>query len=346
MRVEQKDITISVFEVSNERFTVIGQVNQYTSLRWIEDYADVGSFELWAPITDENASLFKHDRIIWIEGEQTAGVIEGIKETVDTNEEKVYNITGRMLISLLDRRIVWNTYNAYNKFVYLILRELVNINCIEVDEELTQRVIPYLELGTYDEGEWGKVTIQRTGDEVLSVLQEISNAQESGFNIGFDPNHSKLKFNVTLGTNHAIGSSNPVVLSSSMEDILDSTYYSNKKDFKNIALVAGEGEGDERVRTTAGDNTLSGYNRRELYVDARDLQKDENDHTVKESDLEEYVTDYTYDKDAIDEKIKTYETMTSQEAISGTSTTGKLISAKVLADALDAQFGRLLNASY
>jgi hypothetical protein len=299
MRVVQKDITISVFELNNERFQVIGQVNQYTSIRWIEEYADTGSFELWAPITDENASLFKHDRLIWIEGENTAGVVEGIKETVDVNEQKVFDITGRMLSSLLDRRIVWKTYDVSNKYVYQAMREIVDGNCIS-DNEIIQRVIPYLELGTVTESDmWGKVTIQRTGDEVLSVLQELANAQECGFNISFNPNEQKIYFNIILGENHAIGSDNPVVLSSSMEDILNSTYYSNKKDYKNIALVAGEGEGDERVRTTSGDNTSSGYSRRELYVDARDLQKDKNDQTVKESMME----DYTYDKDTIDEKI-------------------------------------------
>lgn len=276
MRVNQKDITISIFELTNNKFQVIGQVNQYTSLRWIEEYADTGSFELWAPITDENANLFKHDRVVWIEGESTAGIIEGIKETVDTDEQKVFDITGRMLVSLLDRRIIWNTYDVYNKYVYTALRDIVDINCIDTGE-MTERAIPFLELGNISGDGWGKITIQRTGDEVLSALQEISNAQENGFNIGFNPRESKIQFNVLIGENHSIGHSNPVVLSSSMEDILESTYYSNKKDYKNIALVAGEGEGEERTRTTTGDDAVSGFDRRELYVDARDLQNDEEE---------------------------------------------------------------------
>lgn len=345
MRVNQKDITISIFEVNNDRFQVIGQVNQYTSLRWVEEYSDAGSFELWAPITDENANLFKHDRIIWVEGEYTAGIIEGIKETVDINEEKVYDITGRMLNSLLDRRIIWSTYNAYNKKVNEVLMDIVNENFISNEQELSRRNLPYFALGSYTiTDEWGRITIQRTGDEVLSALQEISNVQGCGFDVSFYPNDNKLYFNVIMGVNRAIGSENPVVLSSSMEDILESTYYSNKRDYKNIALVAGEGEGDERVKTVAGDDTTSGFNRRELYVDARDLRKDENDQTVHDSDLEAY----TYDKNDIDEKIGeiSYTGMTYQEGIAGISTDDKLISPSVLAGILDYQFGRLLNASY
>lgn len=280
MRVNQKDITISVFELNNNKFQVIGQVNQYISLRWIEEYADAGSFELWAPITDENAKLFKLDRVIWVEGEYTAGIIEGIKETVDVNEEKIYDITGRMLNSLLDRRIVWNTYNAYNKKVNEVLMDIVDKNFIHNEQELSHRNLPYFALGSYTiTDEWGRVTIQRTGDEVLSVLQEISNAQGCGFDVSFYPNEDKIYFNVIMGRNRTIGSPNPVVLSSSMEDILESTYYSNKKDYKNVALVAGEGEGEERERTITGDDTSSGYNRHELYVDARDLQKKEEENS-------------------------------------------------------------------
>ena len=272
MRVIQKDITISIFELNNEVFQVIGQVNQFTSLRWIEEYSDAGSFKLWAPIIDENAELFKIDRVVWIEGETTAGIIESIEETVATDNQRVFEVTGRMLVSILDRRIIWSTYNVYNKYIYNILNDIVYQNCIDV--QIGNRVIPFLELGNVSGGPWGKATIQRTGDEILYTLQEVSEVQESGFNIGFAPNENKLYFNLYMGENHAIGSPHPVVLSSSMEDILESTYYVNKRDYKNIALVAGEGEGEERERTTTGDETVSGYDRRELYVDARDLQKE------------------------------------------------------------------------
>lgn len=343
MRVSQKDITISVFDMDNERFIAVGQVNQYTSIRWVEEYADAGIFELWAPITEENAELFKMDRVIWIDGERTAGIVEGIKETVDTKEQKVYHINGRMLNCLLDRRIVWNTYNANNKFTFIVLRGIVDENCIVPEDG--KRIIPYLELGAIDESsEWKKMTIQRSGDEVLTILQEISNAQECGFYIGFNPVDKKLYFNVKMGKDHSIGSDSPVVLSSSMEDILESTYYSNKKDYKNVALVAGEGEGDKRVKTIAGDDTVTGYDRRELYVDARDLRKDENDGTVRESELK----DYTYTKEEIDNKIDegSYEGMTSEEAIEGINEAYRVISSKVLADLMDSQFGKLLGARY
>ena len=45
--------------------------------------------------------------------------------------------------------------------------------------------------------------------------------------------------------------------------------------YYNVALVAGQGEGDDRVMVYAGNTSLSGTDRIELFVDARDLQQDE-----------------------------------------------------------------------
>ena len=51
-----------------------------------------------------------------------------------------------------------------------------------------------------------------------------------------------------------------------------------------MAFVQGEGEGADRVSMVSGDNKLIGFDRKELYVDARDLQSnstDENGHPIE-----------------------------------------------------------------
>jgi hypothetical protein len=57
-----------------------------------------------------------------------------------------------------------------------------------------------------------------------------------------------------------------------LEDILKSSYYTNNQDFKTLAFVAGEATGEERKHIISGNNASKGFGRRELYVDARDLQ--------------------------------------------------------------------------
>ena len=58
-----------------------------------------------------------------------------------------------------------------------------------------------------------------------------------------------------------------------------------KSQYKNVTLIAGEGEGTDRVTRVIG--SASGINRRELYTDARDIQK-KNAEGQELSDAEYY----------------------------------------------------------
>jgi hypothetical protein len=59
---------------------------------------------------------------------------------------------------------------------------------------------------------------------------------------------------------------------------------------KSVAYVAGEGEGAERKVIVSGDNASPGFLRRELYVDARDLQSEvpNDDGTTTKISDEDY----------------------------------------------------------
>lgn len=50
-------------------------------------------------------------------------------------------------------------------------------------------------------------------------------------------------------------------------------YQYNDQNYKNVAIVGGSGEGPERIYVTVGQ--AEGLDRRELFVDAKDIQKEE-----------------------------------------------------------------------
>ena len=72
-----------------------------------------------------------------------------------------------------------------------------------------------------------------------------------------------------------------VCFSSEFDNISSSNYKVDWGNMKNVALVAGEGEGVERKRCTLGNT--SGYDRYEVFVDARDVSS-----TVKEGETIDY----------------------------------------------------------
>lgn len=280
-----QQVSINVFKVDNTTFELIGEVNNFSSLMWCDKFNGYASFEIWAPITDENSELFKKGNFVWCGGD-TAGIIEIVKSEMDENGNKTFNVKGRTLEALLTTRIIWGTYTANDKNVSTVMYEIVKNNC--VNNTYTNRNIPYLECA-YDKKLGEKISLQKTGDEVYEAITDIASSADIGYNLLFRPQLRKIIFEVVEGVDRtaqtaSTGGSDVVEFSTDLEDILSSSYYSNNQDEKNVAFVQGEGEGTNRVSMVSGDNKLIGFDRKELYVDARDLQSngtDENGNAIE-----------------------------------------------------------------
>ena len=268
----EKQIQILVFRVDDTTFENIGEVNQYDSLIWPDKFNGYASFELWAPITDENSEYFKKGNILWCGGDNAA-VVEIVKSTIDDKGTKTFNVKGRTLEMFFTTRIIWGTYNASNKYASTAMYDIVNQNCINPTN--VSRKIPYLECAE-DKRLGGKMSVQKTGGEVYDTLTTIASSKDLGFNVLFRPKEKKLIFEVVAGVDRTIEQSevDPVEFSTDLEDILSSSYYTNNQDEKNVAFVQGEGDGTSRVSQISGNNELEGFDRKELYVDARDLQSE------------------------------------------------------------------------
>lgn len=271
-----KQIQILIFNLNSfGAFDNIGEINHFDNLIWPDKFNGYAQFELWAPITPENALLIKKGNILWCGGDNAA-VIEIVKSSIDDRGDKIYNVKGRTLESLLTTRIVWGTYNANNKHTSTIMYDLVNQNCINPTN--AKRKIPFLEIAT-DENIGTKQTYQKTGGEVYDALLNLARNDDIGFNVLFKPKEKKLIFKVIAGDDKTVNQNilDPVEFSTDLEDILSSSYYSNDQDLKSVALVLGEGEGAQRESQVSGNDNSSLFERRELYVDARDLQSQMTD---------------------------------------------------------------------
>lgn len=313
----EKQIQILVFEVNDTTFDSIGEVNQYESLIWPDKFNGFGTFELWAPITDENSQYFKKGNILWCGGDNAA-VVEIVKSEIDEIGTKTYNVKGRTLEMLLTTRIIWGTYNAVNKDASTAMYEIVNQNCVNPSN--ANRKIPYLKLAE-DLKFGGKITYQKTGGEVYDSLSTIASTYDLGFNVLFKPKTKELIFEVVEGVDRTVEQStnDPVEFSTELEDLLSSSYYTNDQDVKNVAFVQGEGSGSSRKSVISGETDSKGFMRRELYVDARDLQSTSVDENGEEQNLSptEYTQVLTQRGDDKLSECKTTETFEAQIRVFG-----------------------------
>lgn len=299
-------ITLRIFDMST--FSNIGEINKWNTLIWPQEFAAYSTFELTAPVNDENKRLLKDGYVIWPEGSKTACVIEIVNPVKDENGIQKYNVKGRSLEMYLTSRIIWGTYEAVDKYAEEVMYELVYQNCVNPSD--TKRKIPFLHLshGTYS---GNKISYQKTGGTVYDSLNALAIENNLGFIIEFVPREKELVFKVLKPVDRSrqnTSGNTEVILSSDTQDILTSSFYSNSQDSKNLALVAGEDSGEARKKVIVGDNTLEGFERREVYIDARDLQSEVNEgESLTDEEYLEVLTQRGSEKLSTLAKVETFD---------------------------------------
>lgn len=255
-------------------------VDAYSSLQWIRRYYRVGEFELHAPV--EFCDVLKAGFYVHRADAIETGIIDDdfSYEMNDQGEESVI-VKGRFLNALLGDRVVERTRNLSGN-AEAVLRSLVNAYVINPTD--TARKIDKLILGTLN-GVGSKVNTQVTGDSLMEYMYKLCLEQEISWLVRHDFLQDKLIFDVWQGLNRSVGQTinNQAIFSRDYENISGESYRLKKDDYKNFAYVAGAGDGAARIVETV--NVMqSGERRRELYVDARDLQqKDDAGNSITET---------------------------------------------------------------
>ena len=289
-----KDVQLNVFQVDdNGNFINIGEINQFTNLEWGKAYQEYGEFKLEAPITEENLSLIKEGNILWL-GEDNAMLIQIVKQDSSSDGERTFEAEGRSLECFLEQRCLWDAVNYETQYASTIMYDIVAKNCIS--PSLAKRKIPFLESST-DKHIGGQISYQKTGESVYEALTEIAETSGLGFRIKFDPYDKKLIFDVYAGTDRSVNQSTVafVEFSTEVDDILESSFYHNAQDYRNVAWVWGEemDPDDEnyqpQVKYETGAAESAGFARKELFVDADDVERVVEDEDGSEVVLSETV---------------------------------------------------------
>ncbi|WP_325166615.1 siphovirus ReqiPepy6 Gp37-like family protein [Viridibacillus soli] len=120
-------------------------------------------------------------------------------------------------------------------------------------------------------------TISRSArfDVLAEELTTISQLSGLGWNIIIDIKNKQFVFDVQVGVNRVATQrvNPPVIFSPEYNSLKSMGYTESYLDFKNMAYVAGQGEGIECRVITLNEDTTEGYNRYELFVDARDVEE-------------------------------------------------------------------------
>jgi len=267
----------------DKQFQICGIVDDFSSLVWNRKYYECGNFSLQTSIN--NLQQFKNAKYVYSKEFEETAMLETFVFK-NTTQGLEINRTGRFLESILADRVIDNTQYFTNMITEDIVRSLVNTFCIKAGV----RTISKLTLGKR-KGLGKKRTMQMTGDNLLDKIYELCKEDELSIKLWYDFDNNKMVFEVWQGLDRrdTQNTNTWAIFSRNFENILEDEYSTDTTKYCNFAYVAGEV--DEEVGTnedgttkntkrrivTTVDRVKEGEERKELYVDARDLQSEKTD---------------------------------------------------------------------
>ena len=245
-----------------------GVIDVYRSLIWTRKYKEAGTVELHAALNSRNLGLLQKGNIVAMTGSVESAIISGVAADDFSNE---ITATGSMLSAGLSRRGIKTVVNVSNMAYEDVMRKLVDISAITTENPLTS-----LALGER-KGYGGSVTLQVSYKDLYTYLTKLSACSNLGFRIRGDYKEKKFYFEVYEGKDHSENQTGNkrVIFSEVYRNINKATFTTNDQNYKTHAVVFGDGEGAARtVMEATIDASATGWERREVMVDARDIQRD------------------------------------------------------------------------
>ena len=238
------------FIIFNKDFQTMGSVRVFNTLLWYRRYYSPGIFELHVPA--EYFDLINSGQYLYRNDRTELGVIREVNFMRGEKSEKTAYCKGYFAEHLLNNNVIHPTFNRTGtpeKLAHFVMNQYV-INPADTD-----RKIPHIQLGAL-RGGGSPITLQNTGDHVGDRLYDTLKTQEMSQRLVFNYLENTLTYEVWKGLDRRDTQTGNswAIFSDSFRNIRNAQYDRDESDCKNVAYVAGEGEG-------------------ELWVDARDLQQ-------------------------------------------------------------------------
>lgn len=319
-----------MIEILDSFFAKKDILRKYTYAQYIDCFREVGTFEIHAQLVDENIYLLDKTEqyyVLFYDGNKPIlGKIEDVKRESDEQYDIVIKLTGRLAPVLFTQRVINGTQKFSGK-TYQRVQTLVNSNLIQSDKtERNVDITINLLNETVMQEKASQEDKQVTGGYVWDEMQ--GSLETDSFGIDFYPvlstptgehktNIASWVLDISPGNDRRKGNAEgniPVVFSQQLSNIERTDYDRNVKNHRNVAYVAGEGEDENRkwyeidINQDIEQKTNTGWGRKELWIDARDIQgKDEDGTDLTETEYEALITQRANEKAADNTVQETYE---------------------------------------
>ena len=262
-------------------------IDTYSSAIWAKRYNDIGDCELVISASIENFRKIKECKYIARNDDDMVCKIKKVELQTDEENGDQLILTGKDITDILNQRIVIKQTN-FNGSVEDYIRTLINDSIIKPTN--TDRKIKNFTLAN-KKGFTETIREQVTYDNVGDKIQKLCKQYGWGYKVTI--NNGSFIFALYKGSDI----SDYITFSHNYDNISTTDYSKDDSNIKNVALIAGEGEGVARRTTTIGKGV--GIDRHELYVDARSVSS--------EIDYDELLINYPNGKEKVINNVIYYQ---------------------------------------
>lgn len=258
----------------------LGIVEDYETLKWSRNYLQAGAFQMIINRNSFLANKLQKGNLL-LPTEFTGEVdqiylIEQVESIIDEEGKLNENIilTGRTVGGMMEERLALPPeladYDEREDVAETLMKDWVNENAGDLAS--IERQIPNLSIAP-DQGRGGNVSYAVRYQKLSQILEEIGRAGGLGWEVSYDIQSQESVFDVIEPTDRTKGSGTPVFLDIDFETILELNIIESVLGKKSYAYTGGAGEGQDRIIAETFLNTLepTGFDRREIFVDAGGL---------------------------------------------------------------------------
>lgn len=295
--------------ILDDTMRIVDFLRKYEYSQYQYKAREIGTFQINAMLDKENLYLMDKTKNFYVLfDDDVFGVIESVKRESDSETSRVFIIKGSLALKLLEYRVIKGQLTFKGKS-YKYIEELVKQNLIMSDEE-NRNVALAVEFEDEERLKSVCSTIDKqiTGGSLWDEISEVAEADK--LRIVLKPNvvviNRENPYNID-GWTLIIGAGedrtrnrgnkvvSPVVFSQSLSNIANTDYIVDRGKLRNTVYIAGEGEGTDRkwynidVNSDVTFGERKGWNRRELWVDARDVQSEQDNKQLTDTEYEELI---------------------------------------------------------
>lgn len=291
--------------IFSKQLEFIGVIDTYDSFILERRYVRPGECTLTLTFDSEVFSLLKEEHVIAKENDlkNACYVSHHSIEQKDNGEDKLV-VKGYSLANLLRKRIVWGP-QKYTGDIDKVMKDFVDknvINPVDPKRKLPGFINAPLKV-------LGKTEEVSSYKYIPDCLEEIAVKNDVGWHVLLDIEKQQYVYDTYRGRDLSTEQDDvdPVIFSTENENVINQRYVNDQGTFANMALVAGSGEGVNR-KWAIINNEMSGWDRIELYVDARDISdQDEDGNPIDDSKYQQMLITRGQKKLLEAEKIESFE---------------------------------------